>query len=87
MRHQRSQSSCVTLAFIGVWHPFATLLPTVLYFIDLVEVQVAEKYQHARVKQWLKLLGRVYPQADACFEHGKRLNTLQELRFLVAHSH
>ena len=72
---------------MGVWHPFATLLPTVLYFIDLVEVQVAEKYQHARVKQWLKLLGRVYPQADACFEHGKRLNTLQELRFLVAHSH
>lgn len=50
-------------------------------------LQVAEKYQHARVKQWLKLLGRVYPQADACFEHGKRLNTLQELRFLVAHSH
>ena len=63
-----------------------TLVPTVLYFIDLVEAQVAEKYQHARVKQWLKLLGRVYPQADACFEHGKRLNTLQELRSLVAYS-
>ena len=63
-----------------------TLVPMVLHFIDLVEAQVAEKYQHARVKQWLKLLGRVYPQADACFEHGKRLNTLQELRSLVAHS-
>jgi hypothetical protein len=44
------------------------------------------KYQHARIKQWLKLLGKVYPQADTCFEQGKRLKTLNELRSLVAHS-
>ena len=65
---------------------WAALVPTVLYFIDLVEAQVDMKYQHARIKQWLKLLGRVYPQADACFEQGKRLKTLNELRSLVAHS-
>lgn len=62
------------------------LVPTVLYFIDLVDAQAAVKFQDARVKQWLKLLGRVYPQASACFEQGKRLKTLNELRSLVIHS-
>ncbi|MCO4837303.1 MAG: tRNA-dihydrouridine synthase [Oceanospirillaceae bacterium] len=62
------------------------LVPTVLYFIDLVDEQVAVKFQDARVKQWLKLLGRVYPQANACFEQGKRLKTLSDLRSLVNHS-
>jgi hypothetical protein len=62
------------------------LVPTVLYFIDLVDAQVAVKFQDARVKQWLKLLGRVYPQANACFEQGKRFKTLNELRSLVIHS-
>lgn len=62
------------------------LAPTVLYFIDLVEAQVEAKYQHARIKQWLKWLGRVYPQAETCFEQGKRLKTLNELRTLVLHS-
>lgn len=65
---------------------WAALVPTVLYFIDLVEAQVEVRYQHARIKQWLKLLGKVYPQADTCFEQGKRLKTLNELRSLVAHS-
>ncbi len=62
------------------------LVPRVLYFIDLVDEQVAVKFQDARVKQWLKLLGRVYPQANACFEQGKRLKTLSDLRSLVNHS-
>tara|TARA_B100000780_G_scaffold245059_1_gene188935 strand:+ start:532 stop:717 length:186 start_codon:yes stop_codon:yes gene_type:complete len=61
-------------------------VPTVLYFIDLVESQVEAKYQHTRIKQWLKLLGRVYPQAEACFEQGKRLKSFNELRTLVAQS-
>lgn len=65
---------------------WAALVPTVLYFIDLVEAQVESKFQDARIKQWLKLLGRVYPQANACFEQGKRLKTLAELRSLVIHS-
>lgn len=60
------------------------LVPIVLYFIDVVEAQVATKYQDARIKQWLKLLGKVYPEALACFEKGKRLKTLNELRMLVA---
>jgi hypothetical protein len=58
----------------------------VLYFIDLVEEHVEVKYQDARSKQWLKLLGRVYPQAHACFEQGKRLKALSELRSMVTHS-
>ena len=45
---------------------------------------MATKYQDARIKQWLKLLGKVYPEALACFEKGKRLKTLNELRMLVA---
>jgi len=60
------------------------LVPTVLYFIDVVEAEVELKYQDARIKQWLKLLGRVYPQAHLCFEQGKRLQSLDELRGLVA---
>jgi len=65
---------------------WSALVPTVLYFIDLVEEYVEVKYQDARIKQWLKLLGRVYPQAHVCFEQGKRLKTLNELRSLVIHS-
>jgi tRNA-dihydrouridine synthase C len=65
---------------------WSALVPTVLYFIDVVEAQVEVKYQDARIKQWLKLLGRVYPQAHACFEQGKRLKALNELRSMVAHS-
>ena len=65
---------------------WSALVPIVLYFIDLVEGQVPVKYQDARVKQWLKLLGRVYPQAEACFEQGKRLKTLNEFRSLIINS-
>ena len=75
----------------AIGHPaqewdWSGLVPTVLYFIDLVEEHVEVKYQDARIKQWLKLLGRVYPQAHACFEQGKRLKTLSELRSMVTHS-
>jgi tRNA-dihydrouridine synthase C len=75
----------------AIGHPaqewdWSALVPTVLYFIDLVEEHVEVKYQDARIKQWLKLLGRVYPQAHACFEHGKRLKALSELRSMVTHS-
>jgi len=62
------------------------LVPTVLYFIDLVEATVEVKYQDARIKQWLKLLGRVYPQAHLCFEQGKRMQNLVSLRQLVQDS-
>ena len=79
IRHQRAGQPVQE----GSW---PALVPTVLYFIDLVDAQVAVKFQDARVKQWLKLLGRVYPQANACFEQGKRLKTLNELRSLVIHS-
>ena len=79
IRHQRAGQP------VQEWS-WPALVPTVLYFIDLVDAQVAVKFQDARVKQWLKLLGRVYPQANACFEQGKRLKTLNELRSLVIHS-
>ncbi|MCS5558191.1 MAG: tRNA-dihydrouridine synthase [Oceanospirillaceae bacterium] len=65
---------------------WTALVPTVLYFIDLVEATVEVKYQDARIKQWLKLLGRVYPQAHLCFEQGKRMQNLVSLRQLVQDS-
>ena len=79
------------ICHLQIGHPaqewdWSALVPTVLYFIDLVAAQVEVRFQHARIKQWLKLLGRIYPQADACFEQGKRLKTLNELRSLVTHS-
>ena len=79
------------ICHLQIGHPaqewdWSALVPTVLYFIDLVGAQVEVRFQHARIKQWLKLLGRIYPQADACFEQGKRLKTLNELRSLVTHS-
>ena len=79
IRHQRAGQP------VQEWS-WPALVPTVLYFIDLVDAQVAVKFQDARVKQWLKLLGRVYPQANACFEQGKRFKTLNELRSVVIHS-
>lgn len=56
------------------------LLPVVDDFCQLVSEQVPAKFQGARIKQWLALLGRVYPQARQAFERIKTIKSLPEIR-------
>jgi len=55
------------------WHD---LQPLLLVFCQRVAEQVPERFQGARIKQWLALLGRVYPEAAAAFSQIKRLKSL-----------
>ena len=56
------------------------LLPIVDDFCQLVAQQVPVKFQGARIKQWLALLGRVYPQARLVFDNIKTIKSLPEIR-------
>lgn len=56
------------------------LLPIIDDFCQLVAEQVPNKFQGARIKQWLALLGRVYPQARQAFDNIKTIKYLPEIR-------
>ncbi len=56
------------------------LLPRVDEFCQRVAEQVPEKFQGARIKQWLALLGRVYPEARQAFEQIKTIKPLTDIR-------
>lgn len=56
------------------------LLPIVDDFCQLVAEQVPDKFQGARIKQWLALLGRVYPEARQAFDNIKTIKQLAEIR-------
>ena len=55
------------------------LQPLLLAFCQRVAEQVPERFQGARIKQWLALLGRVYPEAAAAFAQIKRLKSLPDI--------
>jgi len=55
------------------------LQPLLLTFCQRVAEQVPERFQGARIKQWLALLGRVYPEAAIAFAQIKRLKSLSEI--------
>ncbi|MDP6968356.1 MAG: tRNA-dihydrouridine synthase [Gammaproteobacteria bacterium] len=60
-------------------YQWAQIQPLVLGFCERVAAQVPERFQGARVKQWLALLGRVYPEAATAFVNIKRLQSLPDI--------
>jgi len=48
--------------------PWAQLLPLIAEFWQLVSLHLRRDQQTGRLKQWLNLLRRVYPQAQLAFE-------------------
>ncbi|WP_232848836.1 tRNA dihydrouridine synthase [Amphritea pacifica] len=49
-------------------------------FLEMVEQQLAPKYVHGRIKQWLKMMSREYPQATAMLQEMRLLKQVPEVR-------
>lgn len=62
-----------------LYYQWQQVHPLVMGFCERVAQQVPSRFQGARVKQWLALLGRVYPEAATIFEQIKRLKTLADI--------
>lgn len=59
------------------WDEMRQLL---LIFLELVVVQLAPKYVHGRIKQWLKMMQRQYPQAATMLQEMRTLKQVPEVR-------
>ena len=56
-------------------------------FMDMVELQLAPKFVHGRIKQWLKMMSREYPQAMPMLQEMRSLTKVDEVRqFLTQYS-
>ena len=65
---------------------WATLLPLLALFRERVKSKVAARHAPGRIKQWLHLLARNYPQAQQLFATLRSLRTLAEVEAaLVVH--
>lgn len=65
---------------------WATLLPLLALFRERVKCKVAARHAPGRIKQWLHLLARNYPQAQQLFATLRALRTLAEVEAaLVLH--
>ncbi|MBQ0756064.1 MAG: tRNA-dihydrouridine synthase [Amphritea sp.] len=49
-------------------------------FMDMVELQLAPKFVHGRIKQWLKMMSREYPQAMPMLQEMRSLTQVVEVR-------
>ena len=58
---------------------WATLLPLIALFRERVKRKVAARHVPGRIKQWLHLLARNYPQAQQLFATIRGLRTLAEV--------
>jgi len=65
---------------------WAKLLPVIALFCDRVKRKVEPRHVPGRIKQWLHLLARNYPQAQQLFADIRSLRTLADVeRALVLH--
>ncbi len=62
------------------WEEMRQLL---LQFLDKVEQQLAPKYVHGRIKQWLKMMSREYPQAMPMLQDMRALTQVEEVRLFL----
>lgn len=53
-------------------------------FVDLSRSRMPERYVDGRLKQWLKLLSRHWPQAQTCLQQGKQLANADAILALAA---
>lgn len=49
-------------------------------FMDMVELQLAPKFVHGRIKQWLKMMSREYPQAMPMLQEMRSLTQVVDVR-------
>jgi tRNA-dihydrouridine synthase C len=59
------------------------MLPLLSVFWQLVSVRVIPKYRAGRVKQWLHLMARTYPQADAAFRQIRTVNDSRQVEGIL----
>ena len=49
-------------------------------FLEMIEQKLAPKYVHGRVKQWLKMMSREYPEAKTMLQEMRTLKQVDEVR-------
>lgn len=62
------------------WEEMLVLLQQ---FMDMVELQLAPKFVHGRIKQWLKMMSRQYPQAMPMLQEMRSLTKVDEVRLFL----
>ena len=74
----------LALALRGQAAPdWAALLPTVAHYWQRIAAHVAPKHRAGRLKQWLNLLRRRFPQAQQAFEQIREVNDPADLQALL----
>ena len=56
------------------------MIVLVQQFMTMIEQQLAPKYVHGRVKQWLKMMSREYPEATVMMQEMRTLKQVDEVR-------
>lgn len=63
--------------------PWSQMLVLLKAFLELVVVQLAPKYVHGRIKQWLKMMQPQYPEAQAMLQEIRTLKQVDEVRQFI----
>ncbi len=79
IRHHQRGEPCQPM-------PWAEVAGRVVTLAVQMGQEIEEKLVLGRVKQWLVMLKRVYPQAQRCFDEGRRLADLEEMKCLLRRS-
>ena len=64
--------------------PWAAVLPHMQQFWDWVCQRLTPNQRAGRLKQWLNLLRRRYPEAELAFEHVRTLTDQREITRWIA---
>lgn len=59
---------------------WSAMLLLLQQFLEMVEQQLAPKYVHGRIKQWLKMMSREYPEAMPLLQQMRTLKQVVEVR-------
>ncbi len=62
---------------------WAEVAPLVVGLAQQMNRTIEDKLVLGRIKQWLVMLKKVYPQAQRCFDQGRRLPTLAQMTALL----
>ncbi len=79
IRHHQRAEPCQPM-------PWAEVAGRVVTLAVQMGQEIEEKLVLGRVKQWLVMLKRVYPQAQRCFDEGRRSADLEEMKCLLRRS-
>ncbi|MFW1676320.1 tRNA dihydrouridine synthase [Pontibacter sp. JAM-7] len=62
------------------------VVPLVLQYLEQIERDIAARYVHGRIKQWLQQLQREYPEAAMLFQQVKTLRQPEQIRQAIYQS-